>query len=59
MVCRSLMLQLHRAGHIELPPVRWVNPNPLARRGAERQEADPGARGYNATVQQPVRDPAA
>lgn len=32
MVCRSLMLELHRAGHIELPPVRWVNPNPLARR---------------------------
>jgi hypothetical protein len=25
MVCRSLMLMLHRAGHIELPPVRWVN----------------------------------
>ena len=22
MVCRSLMLALHRAGHIELPPVR-------------------------------------
>lgn len=37
MVCRGLMLALHRAGHIELPPVRWVNPNPLARRGAERQ----------------------
>lgn len=32
MVCRSLMLQLHRAGHIELPPVRLTNPNPLARR---------------------------
>ena len=32
MVCRSLMLELHRAGHIELPPVRWVPPNPLARR---------------------------
>jgi hypothetical protein len=30
MVCRGLMLALHRAGHIELPPVRWVNPNPLA-----------------------------
>ena len=22
MVCRGLMLELHRAGHIELPPVR-------------------------------------
>jgi hypothetical protein len=32
MVCRGLMLELHRAGHIELPPVRWVNQNPLARR---------------------------
>lgn len=32
MVCRSLMLQLHRAGHIELPPVRRINPNPLAKR---------------------------
>jgi len=32
MVCRSLMLQMHRAGLIELPPVRWVNPNPLALR---------------------------
>ena len=32
MVCRSLMLELHRAGHIELPPVRQVPPNPLARR---------------------------
>ena len=32
MVCRSLMLQLHRAGHIELPPVRFVPRNPLAQR---------------------------
>ena len=32
MVCRSLMLGMHRAGLIELPPVRWVNPNPLAHR---------------------------
>jgi hypothetical protein len=41
MVCRSLMLLLHRAGHIELPPVRWVNPNPLARRGIERRKPVP------------------
>jgi hypothetical protein len=34
MVCRSLMLALHRAGHIELPPVRWVHVNPLANRRA-------------------------
>ena len=37
MVCRGLMLALHRAGHIQLPPVRWVNPNPLARRAADRR----------------------
>lgn len=29
MICRGLMLQLHRAGEIELPPVRQVNPNPF------------------------------
>jgi hypothetical protein len=27
MVCRSLMLELHRGGHIELPPVRCQPPN--------------------------------
>lgn len=32
MVCRGLMLALHRAGHIELPPPRAVPPNPLAQR---------------------------
>jgi hypothetical protein len=32
MVCRGLMLQLHRSGLIELPPVRRVSPNPLAQR---------------------------
>ncbi len=32
MVCRGLMLQLHREGHIELPPVRLRPPNPLAKR---------------------------
>jgi hypothetical protein len=37
MVCRGLMLRLHREGHIELPPVRWVNPNPLARLNPERK----------------------
>ncbi len=31
-VCRSLMLELHRAGHIELPPVKFRPPNPLANR---------------------------
>lgn len=32
MVCRSLMLELHRGGHIELPAVRYRPPNPLAKR---------------------------
>jgi hypothetical protein len=41
MVCRSLMLMLHRGGHIELPPVRWVNQNPLARRGKDRRQPIP------------------
>lgn len=34
MVCRSLMLKLHREGHIELPPVRLIPRNPLAQRRA-------------------------
>jgi hypothetical protein len=32
MVCRGLMLSLHRAGHIELPAIRRRPPNPLIRR---------------------------
>lgn len=32
MVCRSLMLELHRAGHIELPSKRCAPPNNLAQR---------------------------
>lgn len=32
MVCRSLMLMLHRSDLIELPPVRYTPHNPLARR---------------------------
>jgi len=38
MVCRGLMLKLHRAGHIELPPVKRVNRNPLAHRREERRK---------------------
>ena len=34
MVCRGLMLALHRADHIHLPPVRHTPPNPLAQRPA-------------------------
>jgi hypothetical protein len=32
MVCRGLLLMLHRAGHIVLPPVAYVRHNPLANR---------------------------
>jgi hypothetical protein len=32
MVCRGLLLMLHRAGQIELPLIRYQPPNPLARR---------------------------
>jgi len=32
MVCRGLLLALHRAGHIQLPPHHHLPPNPLARR---------------------------
>src|SRR6202050_430700 len=32
MICRGLLLMLHRAGEIELPAVRQISRNPLARR---------------------------
>ena len=32
MVCRGLLLMLHRAGDIELPPVRQISLNPFVRR---------------------------
>jgi hypothetical protein len=32
MVCRSLMLKLHREGHIQLPEVRQVSNNPMINR---------------------------
>jgi hypothetical protein len=32
MVCRGLMLALHRAGHIRLPEKKLAPPNPLAKR---------------------------
>jgi hypothetical protein len=32
MMCRGLLLLLHRGGEIELPPVRYTPPNPLAKR---------------------------
>jgi len=44
MVCRGLMLALHRCGHIVLPPPRQRPPNPLAQRSKPQPlalEADP------------------
>lgn len=32
MMCRGFMLALDRAGHIKLPPVKRINPNPLSNR---------------------------
>jgi len=32
MVCRGMLLMLDRAGHIELPPVKFVPRNPLAKK---------------------------
>ena len=41
MVCRSLMLELHRGGYIELPPVRQRPPNNVvARRRVQAVEVD-------------------
>jgi len=34
MVCRGLLLMLHRAGEIELPPIRFRTLNPFVRREA-------------------------
>jgi hypothetical protein len=44
MVCRGLMLMLHRAGHIELPARRWEPVNPLVyRKKPAPVEIDPYA----------------
>lgn len=32
LLCRGLMLSLHRAGHIQLPPPRFTRPNNIVRR---------------------------
>jgi len=37
MICRGLLLMLHRGGEIELPPVRQISRNPFVRR--ERPQA--------------------
>ena len=41
MVCRGLMLALHRAGHIELPKPKATPPNPLAKRSDKRCKPPP------------------
>ena len=41
MVCRGLLLKLHRAGEIELPLVRFQPPNPFVRRSAPAPLLDP------------------
>jgi hypothetical protein len=52
MVCRGLMLALHRAGRIELPPVRWVVSNPLA----QRRQPAPALNLNWEPIQKPLRD---
>lgn len=52
MVCRGLMLALHRAGWIELPPVRRVTLNPLA----QRRKPGPGLDLSWDPIQAPVRE---
>ncbi len=39
MLARGLMLALHRAGHIELPPLRCLPPNNVVRRGPPAEVA--------------------
>ena len=38
MVCRGLLLQLQRAGRLELPPARQVHRNPSARRATHGEK---------------------
>jgi hypothetical protein len=40
MVCRGMMLALHRAGHIELPPARWKLSRAYRRENPEAVEVD-------------------
>jgi hypothetical protein len=40
MVCRSLMLILHRAGHIQLPEVRYTPRNPIIERHSPKELED-------------------
>jgi hypothetical protein len=40
-VCRGLLLALHRAGHIELPPPRWTSKKPAVRGRASHVDLKP------------------
>lgn len=40
MVCRGLMLQLHRGGHIQLPPARYERSKPFAPRQPDPVDVD-------------------
>jgi hypothetical protein len=49
MVCRGMMLMLHRAALIELPPVRCVIRNPMLERGAPARVSVDEVLGYPLT----------
>lgn len=40
-LCRGLMLQLHRGGHVSLPPPQWVRKQPPRRSVLQRVEVTP------------------
>jgi hypothetical protein len=42
-VCRGLLLQLHRAGHIQLPEPQWRSARPRRHRVVEHIEIEPAA----------------
>jgi hypothetical protein len=49
MVCRGMMLMLHCAALIELPPVRCVNRNPMVERSAPARVSVDEVLGYPLT----------
>jgi hypothetical protein len=55
MVCRGLLLELQRAGRLELPPVRHVHRNPPARCGADGGKALAPLLLDTTTLQAPLR----
>ena len=55
MVCRGLLLMLHRAGEIELPPVKRVVRNRFAERAAARARDPRQSSGARTTGQHHCR----